>query len=136
MDKEVYNRYRIELEHEDNLINQRVSWFLVAQSLLFAALGISLERKESELAATVILVGFFSSVFILISVFAAIAAFFRWRSLLNRVKGEGTSEDEYPQLSRSSTTSTIMICGFVAPVGLSVLFSAAWLFLACIYIFL
>ena len=129
--EKIYKQYRSELEHEDNLINNRVSWFLVAQTLLFAALAISLENNKIALGVIVISVGFFSSVFILISVCAAIIAFFRWRNRLTRMKPEGTSEDEYPQLNRSSS---IMKFGFVAPVGLPVLFSMAWLFLACIYI--
>ena len=131
MDREVYNRYRSELEHEDNLINHRISWFLVAQTLLFTALGGALNCNKTALAATVILAGFFTSLLILISVRAAIKSFLDYRVRLEGIKQEGASIDEYPQLSRPVGT---IKRGFVAPRGLPIVFSIAWLFLACIYV--
>ncbi|GAI05679.1 unnamed protein product [marine sediment metagenome] len=125
MDKEVYNRYRSELRHEDNLINHRISWFLVAQTLLFTALGVALKYNKTALAATVILVGFFSSLLIFVSVWAATKPFFDYRGRLEGVMQEGDSDDEYPQLSREVGT---IKRGFVAPFDLPIIFGIAWLF--------
>jgi hypothetical protein len=37
---ETYNRYTARMDAEDALIDQRMSWLLVSQSILFAALGL------------------------------------------------------------------------------------------------
>ncbi len=122
---EIYERYRRELAHEDNLINQRLGWFFVAQSLLFAGLGVALKQNICALSEIVIGVGFISSILILISVIAAVSAFFRWRYLLTQdISSSSVRNEEYPHLMRSRS---IMIAGFVAPLGLPILFMIAWL---------
>ena len=42
-EKDVYQIARERVVHEDNLVNNRLTWFLVIQSLLFAAYGVVLE---------------------------------------------------------------------------------------------
>jgi hypothetical protein len=36
----VYNRFRNQIEHENNLYNQRILWLIYIQALLFATLGL------------------------------------------------------------------------------------------------
>ena len=36
--KELYEMIRKQIEHEDNLVNQRLNWLLIAQAFLFAAI--------------------------------------------------------------------------------------------------
>lgn len=123
---DMYERYRSELAHEDDLINQRLGWFFVAQSLLFAGLGVALKQNICTLSEIVIGVGFISSLLVLISVIAAVGAFFHWRSLMTQeMNSLSVRNEEYPHLMRSGV---IMIAGFVAPIGLPVLFMMAWAF--------
>ena len=43
---EYYQIIRSQIEHEDNLINQRLSWFVAAQAFLFSAYAISSMRRR------------------------------------------------------------------------------------------
>lgn len=40
--KEMYDALAYQIEREDNLVNNRVNWFLVTQGFLFAAVGVIL----------------------------------------------------------------------------------------------
>ncbi len=124
-----YDRYRSELEHEDTLINHRLSWFLAAQSLLFAAVGVALQKDLTPLAVTVMSVGFLSSVFILVSISAAIRTFYHWLEQIEKLKQGGAADKDYPQLNRPSALTTRL--GFSAPALLPIVFGLAWLSLAC-----
>jgi hypothetical protein len=41
-----YRIIRSQIEHEDNLINQRLSWFVAAQAFLFSAYAILLNAPS------------------------------------------------------------------------------------------
>jgi hypothetical protein len=41
-----YEIIRSQIEHEDNLINQRLSWFVAAQAFLFSAYAILLNAPS------------------------------------------------------------------------------------------
>ena len=41
----LYNKIRRYSEHQDNLINQRLSWFLTLQGFLFAGFSISVKNS-------------------------------------------------------------------------------------------
>src|ERR687892_61360 len=43
---EYYQIIRSQIEHEDNLINQRLSWFVAAQAFLFSAYAILLNAPS------------------------------------------------------------------------------------------
>ena len=43
--KSQWDIYRDYMKHEDDLLNQRTTWHLVVQGLLFTALGVALQRK-------------------------------------------------------------------------------------------
>lgn len=44
--KNLYELTRDHITHEDDLVNSRLTWFLVVQSLLFAAYGVTLEAPQ------------------------------------------------------------------------------------------
>jgi hypothetical protein len=44
---EVYEAYRKQIEHEDDLIGLRIGWFIAAEALLFAAYGVVLAVQQS-----------------------------------------------------------------------------------------
>lgn len=45
-DKETYDMYKEQVSREDNLINNRLSWMLTIQGLLFAALSVLATENE------------------------------------------------------------------------------------------
>lgn len=122
-----YERYRSELEHEDKVINQRLGWFLTAQSLLLGAFGLSLKEDAVLLAWAVLCVGVLSCVFIRVSILAAIEAFFDYLCGLRKIKCAGVSENQYPQLARARDP---IAKGFFAAKWLPAAFGFAWLVLA------
>ena len=121
---EIYDRYRQELAHEDSLINQRLSWYFVAQTFLFATLGVSIKANSCALTIIVMLVGLGTSLLILISVAAAISSFKLCLRRLQNIQSLARFKEDYPQLNRSEK---IIRFGFVAPVGLPIIFMLAWL---------
>ncbi|MFN9622899.1 MAG: hypothetical protein ACK587_08730 [Cyanobacteriota bacterium] len=46
----LYDRYRSKIEHEDNLINQRIMWMITLHGLLFTAFGFSLSAEATSLS--------------------------------------------------------------------------------------
>jgi len=121
---EIYNRYRQELSHEDSLINQRLSWYFVAQAFLFATLGVSVKEKSAALAIIVMSVGLCTSLLTLISIAAAIFSFKHCIRNLQKIQPLARFKQDYPQLNRSES---IVGFGFVAPVGLPIIFIMAWI---------
>jgi len=125
----VYDRYRQDLSCEDNLINQRLHWHFTAQAFLFAALGVSIQQKINELTQLVIIVGLVSSALILVSISAAILSFIRYLRLLEDHRLLKTHDKkDYPQMNRKHK---IIYLGFVAPIGLPILFIVAWVLALC-----
>ncbi|ODG99741.1 hypothetical protein A4S05_36660 [Nostoc sp. KVJ20] len=45
----LYDRIRTKIEHEDNLVNQRIMWMITLQGFLFTAYGFSLSAEASSL---------------------------------------------------------------------------------------
>jgi hypothetical protein len=45
----LYDRIRAKIEHEDNLVNQRIMWMITLQGLLFTAYGFSLSAEATSL---------------------------------------------------------------------------------------
>ena len=129
---EIYERYRSELAHEDSLINQRISWFLAAQTILFTALAISQENEMEVLMWILAGVGLISSILVLMSVRAAINTFIYWHRRLHCIMDEKVLADQYPQLSRPGSNISP---GFAAARWLPVLLGLAWpVFIALHYL--
>ncbi len=111
--------------HEDDLINHRITWLFVSQTLLFAGYGLLLQvRSSNPTPATEVLpkidrmiwwlpvVGFVTSLLILIGVVAAGAAMI---ALRQRNKG--------PRLDVHLGTSTM---GWFSACGLPLVFVIVW----------
>jgi hypothetical protein len=48
----LYDRIRAKIEHEDNLVNQRIMWMITLQGLLFTAYGFSLSAEATSLSVS------------------------------------------------------------------------------------
>jgi hypothetical protein len=121
-----YEYWRERWVHEDELINQRLSWLLASQTLLFAAYGLALQvganpsntsevsKKTTEVLSLIPYIGFYSSVSIMVSVLAAvIALYFLW-------KRSGNFKRYLP------VTVPTTIMGVAAGVSLPLIFIIAW----------
>jgi hypothetical protein len=97
-----YQIIRSQIEHEDNLINQRLSWFVAAQAFLFSAYAIllnapsqvrlqSFATQQEILFSLIPLVAIGVSILIYITVFAAMLATANLRRLLKTDMNEKDS---------------------------------------------
>jgi hypothetical protein len=103
-----WKRVRSQIEHEDMLINHRMSWFLAASAFLFSAFCISLSSlKKDTPTETALLLGVVLTAIPVVGVILSIIA---WRVLddalvqvtrlknwwSNRLKGEAKEEPPEP----------------------------------------
>ena len=133
---ELYRLFRSRIEHEDNLIIQRLSWLVASQSFLFTAYAIttngltSLEPKPAGqfLEQSVLLfrliptVAISVALLISISILAALRAIRQMRRLY-----QATSIP--PELPPIQTAATTRLLGLSAPLLLPLLFVSVWLVL-------
>lgn len=120
-----YDRYCRELDKEDKLLNDRVTWLLVSQSILFAAVQLGGKGPEGSIIEIIAKVGCALSVIIWLSVLAAIFCFLRYHSQLKKCCLPANDPDKaYPQVHR---TRPIIILGFIAPFVLPIIFFLAWI---------
>ncbi len=133
---ERYRLFRDRIEHEDNLIMQRLSWLMASQSFLFTAyaivtngLNVSTPDMKSKhashlaiLESIVPIVALLNSLLILISILAAMKAI---KELRSGYAKRGAVLDVLPL----QTSWTARIGGMSAPVLLPLLFLAVWLYL-------
>ena len=125
IDETEYDRYCHDIDKEDDLIDQRVRWLLMSQSILFAAVGVSDESTAGITLRVVPFVGIFCSLGILSSLLAALLSLDRYRKAL--LRNCPRSEDEdccYPQLHRKEG---IIRLGLASPIVLPIVFCAAWI---------
>jgi len=119
------NHVRQLWEHEDNLINQRMTWLGITQSLLFTAYGVLLTRnlsKGSELAATVSelefiipIIGVATSALILLGIVAAVLA-------MKHIK-------DTCKLNCLGITNYTTYMGLGCGAGLPIVFIFSWLYI-------
>jgi hypothetical protein len=122
---EKYNRYCRELDKEDKLLNDRVTWLLVSQSILFAAVQLGGQGPGGNIVEIIARVGCALSVIIWLSVLAAVLSFLRYHSQLKKCCPPANDPDKaYPQVHRSRLN---IILGFIAPFVLPIIFFLAWL---------
>jgi hypothetical protein len=131
---EYYQIIRSQIEHEDNLINQRLSWFLAAQAFLFSAYAILLNAPsqvrlqrfatQQEILFTLIpLVAIGASVLIYVTVFAAMLAMANLRRLL-----EGhMKEEESALLPPVQGYRQTLLLGQASPILIPFLFMISWI---------
>lgn len=126
-----YDRYCRQIDKEDNLVDQRLNWLFMIQSLLFAGVGLSSGSNPVKVLHLVIpWVGFWSSLAITLTVWAASASLIRYRWLLSGVWSNLTSDekanyniDHFPQLKRNNI---IISFGLIPGILIPIVFCAAW----------
>ena len=122
---EEYNRFCRELDKEDKLLNDRVTWLLVSQSILFAAVRLGGQGPGGNIVEIIAKVGCALSVIIWLSVLGAIFSYLRYSFQLKKCCPPANDHNKaYPQLHRSLLN---IILGFIAPFVLPIIFFLAWL---------
>ncbi len=133
---ELYHTVRGQIEHEDNLVSQRLSWLLASQSFLFTAYAITLngpvqlhstafEKKEALLMLLLPTVGIVSAILIWLSILAGMAAMRKLReNFEHRVDVSALAG-----LPPIQTVGARLVGGELGPVLIPILFLAVWLVL-------
>jgi hypothetical protein len=133
---EYYQIIRSQIEHEDNLINQRLSWFVAAQAFLFSAYAILLNApsqvrlqrfatQQEILFSLIPLVAIGVSILIYITVVAAMLAMANLRRLL-----EGhMKEEESALLPPVQGYRQTLLLGQASPILMPFLFMISWIVL-------
>jgi hypothetical protein len=133
---EIHRLFRSRIEHEDDLIIQRLSWLVASQSFLFTAYAITtnglntLDPKtagrfleQSELLFRMIpTVAICVALLIYISILAALRAIRQIRHLYQL-------KSLPPDLPPIQTAATTRLLGLAAPLLLPILFVSVWLVL-------
>jgi len=74
----LYSMLREQIQHEDSLVNQRITWLLATEAFLFAGFGailVSEELPEHQKLLFLLVIGFFGAFFSVLSAFSIHAAF-------------------------------------------------------------
>jgi hypothetical protein len=125
-----YLHLRSRLEHEDNLIVNRVLWLMASQSFLFTAYAIALNgtgtRQHALLMKVLGVVGIVSGALIFVGILAAVQAMAWIRALLR---------ERVPEVSRLGLpplhSPGRVVPGLAAPILLPPTFVVVWLYLLC-----
>ena len=123
MDDKAYKNVSEFFEKENRRIASRISWLFATQTLIFGAFEyvntFDPQFRERFLFA-IAQIGFWTSVFFAISVFAAAINYMYIYYPLS-----GTDNEAYPNLKGGLQWFAVPL-GFVAAVGLPIIFSVAW----------
>jgi hypothetical protein len=133
---DIYRILRGQIEHEDNLVGSRISWFVTSQSFLFSAYaiiagGIQPNASKTGLDAKHVLLvvvpsmAIVTSILIMISIVSGFEAMRLIRHRYNQLLSS-TDHEQLPALQGSRRTR---LAGMAAPVLLPPLFMAVWIFL-------
>lgn len=128
-----YSLFRARIDHEDDLIVQRLSWLVASQSFLFTAYAIVLNGLASPTGGPVLgqqqrllhlipLVGCATAGLIYVTILAAVVAIRRLR------RGYATLAANEP-LPEIQTRAAIRLCGLTAPLVLPLVYLAVWIVL-------
>jgi|SRR5438309_1494043 hypothetical protein len=131
-----YRLLRQQIEHEDNLISQRLSWLLGSQSFLFTAYAISLngpaqirtkpyESTVSLLIVLLPLVSILSAILIWLAVMAGVWTMAKLRRRYSTTVSKRLRDTVPPVQS----TGGALVLGHFAPVLLPALLIVIWLLL-------
>jgi len=133
---ERYQVFRNRIEHEDNLIMQRLSWLMASQSFLFTAYAIVTNGLSSGpiaggnvfishldmLARIVPIVALLNSLLIALSIWGALKA-------IRELRQEYQRQGEFLKIIPLQTSRSARRLGLSAPILLPPLFIAVWLYL-------
>ncbi len=122
-----YNQVRGQIQHEDNLITQRLSWFLTSQSFLFTAYAILISSppRMALLLKVIPLIAIIAGALISLSIFAGLKVM---RDLRRGFSPwlDAARETGLPALQGTCGTRFL---GMLAPVLLPPTFMVAWIVL-------
>ena len=133
---ERYQVFRNRIEHEDNLIMQRLSWLMASQSFLFTAYAIVTNGLSAApttganlfmnhlttLARIIPIVALLNSLLIAISIMGALKA-------IRELRNEYSRHAQVLEALPLQTSRFARCMGLSAPVLLPLLFLAVWLYL-------
>jgi hypothetical protein len=133
---ECYQLFRNRIEHEDNLIIQRLSWLMASQSFLFTAYAIVTNALATSpgknvdsfinhllaLVKIIPIVALLNSLLIAASIIAALIA-------INQLRCGYKKQGATLGILRLQTSRVPRVLGLAAPVILPLLFFAVWLYL-------
>ena len=127
---QLYQLYRAEVKHEDDLIGQRINWFMAGQAFLLVALAIVHKGDEAMPSPTnnpffpmVPIVALIASVFIFAGVIAGTVALAHWRTAVRKLVRE------HPTLPYVHNEAWIVPTAWSGPLITPLAFIAAWLYL-------
>ena len=133
---ERYQIFRNRIEHEDNLVMQRLSWLMASQSFLFTAYAIVTNGLTPYLAnGGNIFISRLAILERIIPIVALLNSLLIFISILGALKATRELRNEYQKQSEILTTIALQTSrsarrlGLSAPVLLPLLFLAVWLFL-------
>jgi hypothetical protein len=135
---EILDHYRIirgQIEHEDDLIGSRISWFVTSQSFLFSAYAIIATSitpgsvtngtdPKHTLLTIIPAIGIITSILLLLTVVSGFEAMNKLRSRWN-----GLGIAPTPGLPPIHGSRLTRLLGMAAPMLLPFLFMAIWIFL-------
>lgn len=133
---ERYQVFRNRIEHEDNLIMQRLSWLMASQSFLFTAYAIVTNGLSSGpitggnifishldvLARIIPIVALLNSLLIALSILGALKA-------IRELRQEYHKQGEFLKIIPLQTSRSARQLGLSAPLLLPPLFLVVWLYL-------
>ena len=125
------NMIDAQIQHEDDLIGQRMSWLVISQSFLFGTLATLIGQRGLAdpgavrlLLVLIPLVGGLLSVLVLAAVGAANYAMWQWRAALDRICALPEARQlDWPRL-RYRRRMTVL--GDLLPIAVSGGFFLAW----------
>ena len=133
---ERYQVFRNRIEHEDNLIMQRLSWLMASQSFLFTAYAIVTNGMTTSpitggnmfvshlltLAQIIPMVALLNSLLIFVSILAALKA-------IRELRNGYHHQPELFEVIPLQTSKSARVLGLSAPVLLPLLFLSVWFYL-------
>jgi hypothetical protein len=129
-----YDRIRDQIEHEDNLVTQRLNWFLTSQSFLFTAYAIVFNGTppasarlaiRSILMEVIPLIGVAVGALILIAIIGGAIVMNDLRRSF-QLNCPAAADAGLPPLQERAATRFM---GLLAPILLPVMFIAVWMLL-------
>jgi hypothetical protein len=134
-----YDRIRSQIEHEDELINLRVVWQLLAQSFFFStyasllnadkqAKSVLFHQEQEVLFWLVPVAAFFAGLLTAVSIFTSLANIAHLRHLFEDYAKNEAAEDQSAKLFPPiQGVERLRKLANIAPIGLPLLFIRAWL---------
>jgi hypothetical protein len=127
---DLYNQVRAQIQHEDDLVAQRLNWFLTSQSFLFTAYAIVFSNTpaardapiRSTLMAVIPLIAICAGVLIFIAIVAGAVVMHHLRNGFAPHRQRAISSG-LPPLQGLGLTRAM---GLAAPMALPLVFIAVW----------